>query len=73
MSNVVQGGSTVVTSAPDVSGAGQCLRRPWAAPGQCGGVPAGNVGGVPSGNVGGIPSGNVGGVPQGSVGETPEA
>jgi hypothetical protein len=75
VSNVVQGGSTVVTSAPDVSGAGT-MPAPAVGgipSGNVGGVPAGNVGGVPSGNVGGIPSGNVGGVPQGAVGETPEA
>ncbi len=62
VSNVVA--SSVVTSAPDVSGVPA---------GGASGVPAGNVGGIPSGNVGGVPSGNVGGVPQGSVGETPQA
>jgi hypothetical protein len=76
VSNVVQGGSTVVTSAPDVSGGVGTMPAPamgGVPSGNVGGVPAGNVGGVPSGNVGGIPSGNVGGVPQGAVGETPES
>jgi hypothetical protein len=68
-SNVVS--SSVVTSAPDVSGLPSGVGGLPAA--GVGGVPAGNVGGIPSGNVGGIPSGNVGGVPQGSVGETPQA
>jgi hypothetical protein len=69
VSNVVA--SSVVTSAPDVSGLPSGVGG--LPSGGVGGVPAGNVGGIPSGNVGGIPSGNVGGVPQGSVGETPQA
>jgi hypothetical protein len=69
VSNVVA--SSVVTSAPDVSGLPSGVGG--LPPAGVGGVPAGNVGGIPSGNVGGIPSGNVGGVPQGGVGETSQA
>jgi hypothetical protein len=71
VSSVVEGGSTVITSAPANVG-GVPAGNMGVPSGAVGGVPSGNIGGLPSGNVGGLPDGAVGGIPSGNVGGVPE-